>query len=192
MVEKISVVVSIFSFLAAVASAVAAFRSYKLAKNLAKVCNLFPSVHDSRLIISATSTTERVIAHEIQITVYTSYFRSKTYSLTQLYNVNKYIQTASRYDAIFPTLFERGLVSGESYEFPISELFKIASNRIILQKQSSGLEPEALVVGQKVKVTFMFNGVPETHVFDLSRKLLDEILSGQTTFSNFKLRESVS
>ena len=192
MVEKISVIVSIFSFLAAVASAVAAFRSYKLAKNLAKVCHLFPSVHDNRLIISATSTTERVIAHEIQITVYTSYFRSKTYSLTQLYNVNKYVQTASRYDAIFPTLFERGLVSGESYEFPISELFKIASNRIILQKQSSGLEPEALVVGQKVKVTFMFNGVPETHVFDLSRKLLDEILSGQTTFSNFKLRESVS
>ena len=192
MVEKISVVVSIFSFLAAVASAVAAFRSYKLAKNLAKICNLFPSVHDNRLIISATSTTERVIAHEIQITVYTSYFRSKTYSLTQLYNVNKYVQTASRYDAIFPTLFERGLVSGESYEFPISELFKIASNRIILQKQSSGLEPEALVVGQKVKVTFMFNGVPETHVFDLSRKLLDEILSGQTTFSNFKLRECVN
>ncbi|WP_368084574.1 hypothetical protein [Vibrio splendidus] len=192
MVEKISVIVSIFSFLAAVASAVAAFRSYKLAKNLAKVCHLFPSVHGNRLIISATSTTERVIAHEIQITVYTSYFRSKTYSLTQLYNVNKYVQTASRYDAIFPTLFERGLVSGESYEFPISELFKIASNRIILQKQSSGLEPEALVVGQKVKVTFMFNGVPETHVFDLSRKLLDEILSGQTTFSNFKLRESVS
>ncbi|HHF2906429.1 TPA: hypothetical protein ACPJZ5_004262 [Vibrio diabolicus] len=192
MVEKISVVVSIFSFLAAVASAIAAFRSYKLAKNLAKVCNLFPSVHDNRLIITATSTTERVIAHEIQITVYTSHFQSKTYSLTKLYNVNKSVQTVSRYDAIFPTLFERGLVSGESYEFPIAELFKIATNRIILQKKLIGLEPETLVVGQKVKITFMFNGVPETHVFALSRKLLDEILSGQTTFSNFKLRECVS
>lgn len=192
MVEKISVVVSIFSFLAAVASAIAAFRSYKLAKNLAKICNLFPSVHDNRLIITATSTTERVIAHDIRITVYTSYFRNKTYSLTRLYNVNKYVQTASRYDAIFPTLFERGLVSGESYEFPITELFEIATNKIILQKKSNGLDPETLVVGQKVKVTFMFNGAPETHVFELSRKLLDEILSGETTFSNFKLKECTS
>ncbi|MCG9647619.1 hypothetical protein L1D24_03435 [Vibrio brasiliensis] len=192
MVEKISVVVSIFSFLAAVASAIAAFRSYKLSKNLAKICNLFPSVHDNRLIITATSTTERVIAHDIRITVYTSYFRNKTYSLTRLYNVNKYVQTASRYDAIFPTLFERGLVSGESYEFPITELFKIATNKIILQKKSNGLDPETLVVGQKVKVTFMFNGAPETHAFELSRKLLDEILSGETTFSNFKLKECTS
>lgn len=192
MVDKISVVISIFSFLAAVASAIAALRSYKLAKNLAKVCNIFPSVHKNHLVIAATSTSERLIAHEILITVHKNYFQRKTYSLTQLFNVHTRYDRCASYDAIFPTLFTRGLVSGESYEFPIAELFKIATNRIILQKNCIGLQPETLVIGQKIKVTFMFNGRPEIYELVLTQELLDEILSGRTIFSNFKLRDRVS
>ncbi len=82
MVENISVIVSVFSFFAAVASAIAAIRSYKLAKNLARICNLFPSVNDNRFVITCTSTTERLIAHEILIVIHENRFKRKTYSLT--------------------------------------------------------------------------------------------------------------
>ena len=188
----ISVIVSVCSFLAAVASAFAAFRSYKLAENLAKVCNLFLSVHDNRLVITSTSTTERLIAHEILIVVHENYFKRKTYSLTRLYNLNTHFQKASSYDAIFPTLFERGLVSGESYEFPVAELFKLATNRIILQKETVGLELEKLSAGQRVTITFMLNGCPYKVAISLTQQLINEILSGKTTFSDFRLRERAS
>ncbi|EKF9179503.1 hypothetical protein [Vibrio paracholerae] len=192
MVENISVIVSVFSFFAAVASAIAAIRSYKLAKNLARICNLFPSVNDNRFVITCTSTTERLIAHEILIVIHENRFKRKTYSLTRLYNLNAHFQKASLYDAIFPTLFERGLVSGESYEFPIAELFKIATNRIHLQKETVGLDPEKLWVGQRVAIIFMLNGCPYKVAIRLTQQLIDEILSGKTTFSDFRLRVRAS
>ncbi|WP_156731470.1 hypothetical protein [Photobacterium phosphoreum] len=61
--------INVVSVFVAVISAYHARKTYELAKNLAKRCNLFFSVHPNNLIITATSTTERLIAHEILITV---------------------------------------------------------------------------------------------------------------------------
>ncbi len=176
-------------FVTAVFRIISAFRSYKQDKSLTKICNIFPSVHENRLIITATSTSGRVVAHEIEIAV-GKFFQCSTYSLTQHYIEHMRFENGASYDAIFPTLFERGLVSGESYEFPIAKLFDIATNRIVLRKEPIGLRPEELVVGQKIKITFMFNGQPESYKFALSQSLLNEVHSRKTTFTDFKLRTS--
>ena len=183
---------SIFGVISASASAIAAIRTYKLTKNLAKGCNLFFSVDPNILIITATSTTERLIAHEILITVRKNYFQKRTYSVTQLYNVIRHSKNGCNYDDIFTTLFERGLIAGESYEFPIAELFKLATNTIILQKNFIGLDLNSLSVGNNVNITFMLNGNSYSVNLNVTQKLLDEILSKKTIFSKFRLRTCIS
>jgi hypothetical protein len=190
--EKVSVVISLLSFFAASASAIAAFRSYQLSKNLAKVCNLFPSVHKNRLIITSTSTSERLLAHEIKIKVHRSWFKSDCYSISQLYYVHEWFQKSCHYDAVFPTLFERGLTIGESYEFPIAELFEISTNRIIVQKNPIGLKPDTLVSGMKATLIFMLNGTAYSVKIIINQELIDEIISGKKTYSHFILRQNIS
>lgn len=184
--------VSVVSVFVAVISADHARKTYKLAKNLAKRCNLFFSVHPNNLIITATSTTERLIAHEILITVRKNFFQRKTYSLTKLYTLNSQLHKGYGYNDIFSTLFERGLIAGESYEFPITELFKLATNKSILQKNFIGLDLNSLRIGKNVKITFMLNGNSYPINLKMTQKLLDEILNENTTFSKFRLRTCIS
>ncbi|NVH51914.1 hypothetical protein HU985_13510 [Photobacterium damselae subsp. damselae] len=190
--DILDVVVPILGLISAFASTFAAMKTYKLSENLAKGCNLFFSVHPNNLIITATSTTERLIAHEILITVRKNFFQRRTYSVKKLFNLNRHLQEGYGYDDIFTILFERGLIAGESYEFPISELFKLATNTSILQENYIGLDLDSLSIGKNVKITFMLNGNLYPVNLNINQKLLDEILNNKTIFSKFRLKTCMS
>jgi hypothetical protein len=82
------------------------------------------------------------------------------------------------------------LTSGESYHFPLSQLFKIATNRIIAVEgeDENDLDLSKLKVGNKVEIIFNVNGRVEVVKIKLNYELIEKINDSTMNKKDFKLQ----
>ncbi|EGR2273185.1 hypothetical protein AB3A93_002440 [Vibrio parahaemolyticus] len=184
-----NLVVTSLAAAAAIGSAFAALRSYKISKSLSEICSIFTSSGRDEITIAATSESERVFVLDISILVKRRLFKNSNYPCALLKNVHLSHERAKSGDRLFHTLFERGLVAGESYRFPISELFKIAQNNIICIKglKIRSLDVSTLVVGSKSELVFNINGQDIKRDLILTKEIINNI-NGPTRETDFVLR----
>ncbi len=175
--------------IAAICSAFAAFKSYKISESLSKACNIFVTSGFDEITVAATSESERVFVLDINIIVKKRFFKRSNYSCTLLKNVHFHHEKGKSGNRLFHTLFERGLVAGESYRFPISELFKIAQNNIVFIKDLKGrsLDVSTLAIGSKSELVFNINGQVIKQEFIITKDVINNI-NGPTRETDFVLR----
>ncbi|MEZ8676787.1 hypothetical protein AB4516_22360 [Vibrio sp. 10N.222.54.F12] len=184
-----NLVLTSLATIAAICSAFAALKSYKISESLSRTCNIFITSGLDEITVTATSESERVFVLDISILVKERFFKRSNYSCTLLKNVHVHHEKGKSGDRLFHTLFERGLVAGESYRFPISELFKIAQNNIICVEGSKerSLDVSTLVIGSKSELHFNINGQNIKRDLTLTNEIINRI-NGPTREKDFVLK----
>ncbi|MDO6501177.1 hypothetical protein [Photobacterium sanguinicancri] len=176
-IESFNLTITILATFAALFSAISSWKSYQISKLLMKNCNIFFDTKRNSGNITATSQSERVLVQDITLKIKFGIFERKSFSLSKLLNVHLHDERTKGYDGLFSILFERGLTSGESYHFPLSRLFKIATNHIIAVagERKNDLDLSKLKAGNIVDVVFNVNGRIEVIRIKLNNEIIDKI-----------------
>ncbi|WP_274015963.1 hypothetical protein [Vibrio parahaemolyticus] len=188
--DFLNLTITILATFAALFSALSSWKSYQITKSLMKNCNIFFDTKRNSGNITATSESERVLVQDITLKIRFGIFERKSFSLTELLNVHLYRERSSSYDGLCLILFERGLTSGESYRFPLSHLFKIATNNIIAVEgeRKNDLDLSKLKAGNTVDIIFNVNGRVEVVRIKLSHDLVNKINDNTLNKNDFKLQ----
>ncbi|WGK87323.1 hypothetical protein [Vibrio aestuarianus] len=83
-----NLVLTSLATIAAICSAFAALKTYKISESLSRTCNIFITSGLDEITVTATSESERVFVLDISILVKERFFKRSNYSCTLLKNVH--------------------------------------------------------------------------------------------------------